>query len=410
MKLLFVGDLAQTGFGTVTMGLGKALLDIGHDVRFLSQNELGELEEPFRSRTFVVNDERDGWLRVLQFREQGLAASLIDGTAWHDGWTADAALILGDVVAARTFMHSHPNDAAALAKIPVAHYVPIEGIMLPPSWAPLWRSAIPVAMSRFGAEQIAKLTGRAVPVAYHGVDTAGFWPVSAARPIRIKDQVLRTKEECKRFFNLPPCRLLLRVDANVRRKNYPGLLRAVAPVLATRPDTALLWHTSSLPPEAQDGDLRDLVSFYGPLQGRMGSTGYHDRNLGMSRELLNVLYNAADVYVSPGSEGFGLTIAEALACGVPAVGMDFSAVPEVIGPAGLLAPVASYTDAYAHLWGNVDEEAFGRQVAHLLDTPNERGYLGALGPSHIARNFTWAKAAAVFDGVFQAALNEEVAA
>jgi glycosyltransferase involved in cell wall biosynthesis len=221
VRVLLFGDLAGT-FGTVTMDLGRELLAVGHDVRFLSQNELGDLPEPFDSRTYKVND-RDGW-------------------------------------------------------------------------------------------------------------------------------------------------------------------------------------------RAQDGDLRDLVSFYGPLQGRMGSTGYHDRNLGMPREILNVLYNAADVYVSPGSEGFGLTIAEALACGVPAVGMDFSAVPEVIGPAGLLAPVASYTDAYAHLWGNVDEEAFGRQVAHLLDTPNERGYLGALGPSHIARSFTWAKAAEVFDGVFQAALNEEVAA
>ncbi len=32
-RILFFGDLAATGFGTVTMDLGRALLDRGEDVR-----------------------------------------------------------------------------------------------------------------------------------------------------------------------------------------------------------------------------------------------------------------------------------------------------------------------------------------------------------------------------------------
>ena len=52
MRVLFVGDAAQTGFGSVTMDLGRALLALGLDVRFISQNDTGSnLAEPFRSRT-----------------------------------------------------------------------------------------------------------------------------------------------------------------------------------------------------------------------------------------------------------------------------------------------------------------------------------------------------------------------
>jgi hypothetical protein len=52
MKLLFFGDLAPTGFGSVTTDLGRKMLDLGVDVRFISQNDTGSmLPEPFRSRT-----------------------------------------------------------------------------------------------------------------------------------------------------------------------------------------------------------------------------------------------------------------------------------------------------------------------------------------------------------------------
>ena len=63
MKLMFLGDLAGTGFGSVTKDLGRALLD-WHDVRFISQNELGDLPEPFASRTFTFASRLGGgpWL------------------------------------------------------------------------------------------------------------------------------------------------------------------------------------------------------------------------------------------------------------------------------------------------------------------------------------------------------------
>jgi len=54
-------------------------------------------------------------------------------------------------------------------------------------------------------------------------------------------------------------------------------------------------------------------------------------------ERLVELYGASDAMVSPSSfEGFGLTFAEAMACGCPVVGVAATSVPEVVGDGGIL--------------------------------------------------------------------------
>ena len=55
------------------------------------------------------------------------------------------------------------------------------------------------------------------------------------------------------------------------------------------------------------------------------------------REKLPLIYNAFDVYCFPsvsGEETFGLTVLEAMACGVPPIVPNFDGVPSVVGDAG----------------------------------------------------------------------------
>lgn len=410
MRLLVVGDLAPTGFGTVTSDLGIQLLNRGMDVRFISQNELGELAEPFKSRTFVVNDQREGWIGAAN-RGELTMTDLINGKAWKDDWSAQACLIIADYSAARGIVYLTDDSPDAFASIPTYHYCPIEGVGLPPSWVGLWKIIHPIAMSAFGADQIEGLTGTRPPMVYHGIDQSVFFPVSEEHPITLGSAVLRSKEDCKAYFKISPnYRMLFRADTNVMRKRYASLLRSLAPMLAERNDAFLMWHCRS----GDEGtDLRDERSKYHPnAQARMVSTGYHDRKGAgqLSRETLNALYNAADIYVSTGAEGFGLTIAEAIACGVPAVGLDYSSVPEVIGPAGFTAPISHLIDnQYAHQWAAVDETKFRIAVERLLDNPKERLRLGAKGPGHVAANFSWVYAAELMEGIF-AERGAEVAA
>jgi len=79
-----------------------------------------------------------------------------------------------------------------------------------------------------------------------------------------------------------------------------------------------------------------------------------------SEDLVDLL-GAADVMVSPSSyEGFGLTFAEAMACGTPVVGVEGTSVPEVVGEGGLLvaSPDAGLeAAAIARLLGDADLRA-----------------------------------------------------
>jgi glycosyltransferase involved in cell wall biosynthesis len=93
---------------------------------------------------------------------------------------------------------------------------------------------------------------------------------------------------------------------------------------------------------------------------------------------LPLWYNAAAAFVYPSSyEGFGLPVAEALACGRPVVTTTVSSLPEAGGDAALLVPP-----------GDVPALADGIQRA-LRMSPEEL----ARGPAHAAL-FTWAETAA----------------
>jgi glycosyltransferase involved in cell wall biosynthesis len=216
--------------------------------------------------------------------------------------------------------------------------------------------------------------------------------------------VLRTKKDCKRFLGLNPERtVMLRTDRNMPRKNYASLLRAVAPILAKHPETDLLLHCLPLD---QGGDLADEISKYGPLGERMLLSNFAGR---ADRKVMRALYNAADVYVSVSAEGFGLTIAEAIACGIPAVAMDYSSVPEVLGPAGTLVPMAGLIDnIYSHFWAIVNEPKFGEALEPLVTDHFLRKRLGSQGPPHVREHFTWKHAAEQFSDLVTAAVPEYV--
>lgn len=427
-RIQFFGDLAATGFGTVTQDLGRAMLAHGDDVRFVSFNETNEeLPEPFASRTFRVG-EQSGWIttptnedeaRLMQSRIIGL----FSGDSWQDGWTPQAAIFLGDFEAVRQGVMP---EAIAQAKVPMLHYCPVEGVGLPPRWGEFWAKVKPVAMSEFGATQIERVTGVRPPVIYHGVDTEVFYPVSETHPIVLPIKgslvVLKSRNDCKRFLGGDHNRTwLFRADRHMPRKRYPSLFRAIAPVLARNPNVDMIYHCRT---SDQGGNLEDAKSKFPPeLARRMTSTGLNDAFGGVDRRMLNVLYNASDIYVSVSAEGFGLTIAEAMAAGLPAVGLGYSSVPEVIGAevpsewtdpyvegvGGLIVRPAGLIDnPYDHFWAGVDEPSFGLAVEHLVTHQKRRREMGFLASGHVARSFSWATAARQFSEL--ASEREKVAA
>ena len=106
---------------------------------------------------------------------------------------------------------------------------------------------------------------------------------------------------------------------------------------------------------------------------------------------LPVIYTAAAALSLPSLyEGFGLTALEAMACGVPTVVADTSALPEVVGDAALLHPPT-------------DEEALAEALLRLLQDEDLRATLRRRGQERAGR-FTWEKTARQTLAVYREAL------
>lgn len=126
-----------------------------------------------------------------------------------------------------------------------------------------------------------------------------------------------------------------------------------------------------------------LVAAGGPGWGGGGGAGDGEtaRRLGyVGRDELVALYNGAAVFAYPSlAEGFGLPVAEAMACGAPVLTSDLSSLPEVAGGAALLVDPA-------------DVDAIRSGLLALLESPAERERLRGLGLARAAE-FSWRRTA-----------------
>lgn len=424
MRLLIFGHYSHTGFGRVTVEIGTRLLARGVDVRILAVNHRGEpVKGPLAGRVWPANMFGDAF-------GGNLSTSAIDGSLWtkldrEDAWAPDQVLVISDM----SGFQGHIGQAITTPwlSVPVWHYCPIEGDNLPVSWRDLWNDPgngkapgrfRPVAMSEFGQRVLSAHLGRAVPMIYHGVDTDVFRPVSVTDPIVFEGKTLQTKEACKAAFGFAPDqRLILRYDRHVPRKFYHLFLEAMAPVLASDPRNVVVIHCR---PNDEGGNLyEEIARMPAALWPQVKLTNAHDTWQGLSEAGLVALINAADVYVSTTSgEGFGLTLAESLACGVPVVVTDWAAEREVVGPGGVLVPplrdaygeVVRFHSTYGMDWAVPDARAFVEPVQQLLAKPHRRRATGEAGRAHVARTFRWDDAADQFIDLFASAVEAEAAA
>jgi glycosyltransferase involved in cell wall biosynthesis len=94
-------------------------------------------------------------------------------------------------------------------------------------------------------------------------------------------------------------------------------------------------------------------------------------------------YRRAAVFISPSlSEGFGLTLVEAMGCACPVVASDLPAIREIIsdGVTGLLCRQS-------------DSQDIAAKVCWLLEHPERREELGRAGRQYVQARFDWAATA-----------------
>ena len=215
-------------------------------------------------------------------------------------------------------------------------------------------------VSQSALDRFIEIYGRYIPadavksVVYNFVDTSRFRPSPQAR--RVARTRLGLREDCillgsvGRFDDQKKPLSLLTVFDRVRRKVPNARLLLVG-----------------------DGPLK------GALQEKIIELGCQDAVtlMGFQTDIEN-LYPAMDLHLLLSrNEGFGIVTAEAMACGVPAVGTRVPGTEEVIGncPAGRLVALG-------------DEAAAAEAVLSFVTLPQEqRKALAAGGRHHVEANF-----------------------
>ncbi len=141
-----------------------------------------------------------------------------------------------------------------------------------------------------------------------------------------------------------------------------------------------------------------LFLIAGPSLGRYGSrelpnnlvyAGFHPR------EKLPMVYNAFDVYCflsMSGEETFGLTVLEAMACGVPPIVPNFDGVPSVVGDAGLIADAENFDQDIGTLVSYPCPIDFSEKINLLLNDGEMHENLSQKARER-ALSFTWDKTA-----------------
>jgi glycosyltransferase involved in cell wall biosynthesis len=166
-------------------------------------------------------------------------------------------------------------------------------------------------------------------------------------------------------------------------KDHRTLLEAFAQVRAFHPDAILV-----LPGGAGNAERQVQLQIDGDPHG----LGQSVRRLGRISEadLAGLLELATVVAVPARYEGFGLPALEAMAAGVPVVAADATALPEVVGEAGILVAPG-------------DVGRWAEAIERLLADPDERARLGRAGLERAAR-FTTAANAGAFADLYRQAL------
>lgn len=254
-------------------------------------------------------------------------------------------------------------DAALAAQLNMACWVPIDHEPVPPGVADfLQRSnAIPIAMARFGEEQL-KLAGFDPLYVPHGVDVDAYKPHDRA--------------EVRKKLNLPEDEFLVGMVAANKgdRKGFQQALEAFRIFRETHDDAKLYLHTVTEPRFAQGVDIMAIAAALGMPEGSIRlADQYRMLNDPFSAQTMGIIMSSLDCLLNPASgEGFGVPVLEAAACGVPAIVTNFSAMPEVAGPAGwpvacrkvwrqsawqMQADVESILDALERCYGQSQAEA-----------------------------------------------------
>lgn len=196
-----------------------------------------------------------------------------------------------------------------------------------------------------------------------GIDSYKFYP---------------SKTKMQKYFQL------LYVGNLNRRKGLNYLLEAMKIVVNNCKNVKLLL-------VGKGSQKEELISHikYLKLEKYVQLCGFLDDN-----DLLKV-YQSSDIFVFPSlKEGFGFVLLEAMACGIPIISTNVSAIPEVVGDCGILVNPR-------------DPDDLSKAIIHLLENDTKRAFLSLQGLDRIKNFYSWERISRVYITKYNELLTEK---
>jgi glycosyltransferase involved in cell wall biosynthesis len=234
-------------------------------------------------------------------------------------------------------------------------------------------------ISEFTKQQFCEHTGMSLERVF-------VTPLAAASHFRpVTDRV--AIDAARKRYGIPDGNYFLGLGVLQPRKNLSQLIRCFIRLLEDQalPNTYLV--VAGARGWKQDEIFAEAAGIAPEHKSRVIFTGH------IPDEDLAAIYSGAVAFVYPSLyEGFGLPPLEAMACGTAVITSNTTALPEVVGEAGLMVDPR-------------DEQALCQAMLEVLGDEALREELSRRGIERAAQ-FTWAKCAEANVGVYKAALAE----
>ena len=289
---------SPSGYGTQAAQLGRTLRKHGHEVAFACYYGLHGAGVAWDGMPVYPGSGEDAYARdVLPGHYAHFGAELL--ITLMDIWVLDPAQLTGMNV-----LHWMPVDCSPLSKLD-------RNVLAGPGR--------PVAISRHGLKQLRDAGYSNAFYAPHALDMETWSP-------------LEDLDKAREMLGLAD-KFVIGINAanqDPDRKGYFEQLEAFRIFCQRHEDARMLIHSRA---NTQHGvDLNDLVTDLG-LQGRAVPGDQYAIASGMINDAQMVSWHGVMDVLSNCSlgEGFGLPVLQSLACGVPVVVTDFSAMTELCG-------------------------------------------------------------------------------
>lgn len=309
IAILSDSPFLTTGYSTISKEVGNILSQRGHNVYFLASNYVGqnlkagsEFEDGKKLNFNIIGQGREAYFKDLL-------------SVYMKQYKIDVLFILLD-----TFMLYPWIMQLDLSPAKTIFYYPSDG----GGGMPLGCEQIlkfincPVAMAKFGRDQVKKMYGIETKYVPHAIDTKQFFPMS-------KEERLKYRH----MFGISDEKYVIgSVARNQGRKMMDRTIKSFALYARKDPDAVLFLHTDP-DDAAQVFHMTSLIHRYN-VQNRVMFSGMRYYK-GFDYSQMNAVYNIMDVFIlTTSGEGFGIPIIEAMGAGISVLATDYTTTRDLV--------------------------------------------------------------------------------